>query len=209
VLTYLRRHHVGLLALLIALGGTSYAATQLPKGSVGAKQLKAGAVSEPKLSAKVKKKLNSSQAGATGAQGPQGVPGSQGPPGPQGPQGPTSIGVGGTNVTVSPGSTTDVGSPTTVALAQAGKVFVVVTGTFGNPCTGGGCGRTFSVRVDGVTVPGALAIVGNTASQAVTMMGVLPDVAAGTHQVQLRSQTTGTLTTSSNDFRLAAIGLGG
>src|SRR3712207_4833178 len=42
--SYLRRHHIGLLALGIALTGTAYAAT-LPKNSVGTRQLKNGAVS--------------------------------------------------------------------------------------------------------------------------------------------------------------------
>jgi hypothetical protein len=37
------------LALAVALGGTTYAATALPKNSVGAKQLKSGAVSSVKL----------------------------------------------------------------------------------------------------------------------------------------------------------------
>jgi hypothetical protein len=37
---YLKRHHIALLALFIALGGTSYAAISLPANSVGAKQLK-------------------------------------------------------------------------------------------------------------------------------------------------------------------------
>ena len=38
---YLTRHHVGLLALLLVLtGGTAYAATNLPKSSVGSKQVK-------------------------------------------------------------------------------------------------------------------------------------------------------------------------
>jgi hypothetical protein len=41
--SYLRRHHIGLLALGIALTGTAYAAT-LPKNSVGTRQLKNGAV---------------------------------------------------------------------------------------------------------------------------------------------------------------------
>ena len=41
---YLRRHHIGLLALFIALGGTSVAAVGLAKNSVGAKQIKPGAV---------------------------------------------------------------------------------------------------------------------------------------------------------------------
>ena len=40
---------VASLALAVALGGTTYAATALPKNSVGAKQLKAGAVSTVKL----------------------------------------------------------------------------------------------------------------------------------------------------------------
>ena len=44
---HLRRHVVGYLALFVALGGTSYAAVQLPSGSVAARQLRAGAVTGP------------------------------------------------------------------------------------------------------------------------------------------------------------------
>jgi hypothetical protein len=40
---------VACLALLIALGGTSYAAIKLPRNSVGAKQLKRNAVTNPKV----------------------------------------------------------------------------------------------------------------------------------------------------------------
>lgn len=40
---------VASLALAVALGGTTYAATALPKNSVGAKQLKSGSVSSVKL----------------------------------------------------------------------------------------------------------------------------------------------------------------
>ncbi len=40
---------VAVIALVVALGGTSYAAFSLPKNSVGEKQLKDGAVSNPKL----------------------------------------------------------------------------------------------------------------------------------------------------------------
>jgi hypothetical protein len=46
--TYLRQHHVGLLALFIALSGTAYAAT-LPRNSVGTPQLKKNAVTAPKI----------------------------------------------------------------------------------------------------------------------------------------------------------------
>ncbi len=49
LLGYVRRHHVGLLALMVALGGTSYAAVSLPAKSVGKQQLKRGAVTAKKL----------------------------------------------------------------------------------------------------------------------------------------------------------------
>jgi len=47
---YIRRHHIALLALFVALGGTSYAAVNLPNGSVGTAQLKQGSVTAKKLS---------------------------------------------------------------------------------------------------------------------------------------------------------------
>lgn len=80
---------IALVALAVALGGTGYAATLLPAGSVGTAQLKNGAV----VSSKVK---NGSLRAAdfapgqlpAGAQGPQGPAGSAGPPGPAGPAGP-------------------------------------------------------------------------------------------------------------------------
>jgi hypothetical protein len=46
---YIRRHHLALLALFVALGGVSYAAANLPKNSVGARQIKTGAVKGPEL----------------------------------------------------------------------------------------------------------------------------------------------------------------
>ncbi len=50
MLAYLRRHHLAILALFVALGGTSYAATQLPVNSVGTRQIRRGAVTPSKLS---------------------------------------------------------------------------------------------------------------------------------------------------------------
>lgn len=41
---YLRRHHVGLLALFVALGGTAFAVTTAPKNSVVSKSIRANAV---------------------------------------------------------------------------------------------------------------------------------------------------------------------
>ena len=50
MIAYLRRHHIGIIALFVALGGTSYAATQLPDNSVGTRQIRPGAVTPAKLS---------------------------------------------------------------------------------------------------------------------------------------------------------------
>jgi len=87
VTEYVRRHHLAMLALFIALGGTSYAAVKLPANSVGSKQLKTNAVT----GAKVKNGSLATAdfggqlpAGATGATGAQGAAGPGGPAGPKG-----------------------------------------------------------------------------------------------------------------------------
>jgi hypothetical protein len=90
---------IATLALFVALGGAGYAAVKLPKNSVGAKQLKAGAVTPTKLAKATTASLLGARGpigpqGQQGAQGPQGVPGTPGPkgaPGEPGPQGPGSI----------------------------------------------------------------------------------------------------------------------
>jgi hypothetical protein len=63
------------IAVFLALGGGAYAATQLPKNSVGAKQLKKEAVTPSKLSAAAKSALT----GPIGATGLEGAPGLEGP----------------------------------------------------------------------------------------------------------------------------------
>jgi hypothetical protein len=49
MLVYVRRNAVACLALLVALGGTSYGAVGLPSNSVGTRQLQNGAVTKQKL----------------------------------------------------------------------------------------------------------------------------------------------------------------
>jgi hypothetical protein len=64
------------IAVFIALGGAGYAAVKLPKGSVGARQLKRGAVTPAKLSPAAKPRRGPvGPAGATGPPGPKGEPG--------------------------------------------------------------------------------------------------------------------------------------
>jgi hypothetical protein len=55
-LNYVSHHAIAILALicsLLALAGASYAATQLPKNSVGNAQIKQGAVAPPKFSKQI------------------------------------------------------------------------------------------------------------------------------------------------------------
>lgn len=85
---------VATMALFIALGGTSYAVTQLPRNSVGSAQIKRGAVGASELrrsavssrairngSISVRDMSRGAQSalrGATGAPGPRGEPGPKG-----------------------------------------------------------------------------------------------------------------------------------
>jgi hypothetical protein len=88
------------LALFIALGGASYAAVQIPKASVGTKQLKRNAVTSPKVKpgsllvsdfrASQRSQLRgpAGPEGPRGATGPEGLHGPRGATGPEGPEGP-------------------------------------------------------------------------------------------------------------------------
>jgi hypothetical protein len=90
---------IATLALFVALGGSSYAALQLPKGSVGTKQLKRNAVTSPKVKpgslvlsdfrASQRRRLRgpAGAVGAVGAAGPAGPAGARGPRGLIGPRG--------------------------------------------------------------------------------------------------------------------------
>src|SRR4051794_24670763 len=70
------------LALIVALGGTSYAALTLPRDSVGHRQLQAGAVRAREVkngSLGVKELSSPAKRSLRGAQGPPGATGPQGP----------------------------------------------------------------------------------------------------------------------------------
>ena len=75
---------VATLALCVALGGSSYAALNLPKASVGAKQLKKNSVTSPKVkrgSLLVSDFKASQRARLRGPSGPRGAQGIAGSPG--------------------------------------------------------------------------------------------------------------------------------
>jgi hypothetical protein len=101
--SYIRRHHVALLALFVALGGTSVAAGNalLPRNSVGTTQVVDGSLHSKDLSTNARSALKGNTGargaagapgapgatGATGAPGSTGVSGATGATGPQGPRG--------------------------------------------------------------------------------------------------------------------------
>jgi len=85
---FLRGNTIALLALFIALSGTTYAAAvTLGPNSVGTTQLKNGAVTKKKISKKTIAVLkgNRGPRGLVGAKGAQGPKGDKGDPGPAGP----------------------------------------------------------------------------------------------------------------------------
>jgi hypothetical protein len=89
---------VACVALVVALGGTSYAAFNLPANSVGTKQLRRGAVTKAKLAASTLKAHSRSggspgTAGSQGPAGPKGATGSKGATGATGSPGPPGPGV--------------------------------------------------------------------------------------------------------------------
>jgi hypothetical protein len=150
----MRRHHIALLALFLALGGTALAAGNalLPKNSVGSAQVVNGSLQKADLSGKAVKALKGNRGlrgaqGTPGPAGPQGAAGAQGPAGPQGPggargatgaQGPSGV-VGyayGEGFSTSPTSTLGfIAAPATVNAATGQMLFVQSTAALGAGAT--------------------------------------------------------------------------
>jgi hypothetical protein len=82
VLTYLRRQHLALVALFVALSSTSYAAITIPRNSVGPAQIRRNAVTSAKVSDRslLAKDFKAGQLHA-GPQGEKGDKGDKGDPG--------------------------------------------------------------------------------------------------------------------------------
>lgn len=92
---FLRNNAVGLVALFVALGGTSYAAIKLPRNSVKASQIATGAVGSDEVKDGTLRSRDFSRgqlpAGAQGPRGETGAAGPQGPAGRDGAQGPPGV----------------------------------------------------------------------------------------------------------------------
>ena len=129
-IAYLRRNAVAYLALFVALGGTSWAAVNLPRNSVGTTQLKRGAVasSDLRANAVTSQKVRDGSLtpadfarGVLGGTGSSGVAGSPGAAGPQGPAGPAGAqGAPGATGPTGPGGPTGPAGPTEGVASDTG-----------------------------------------------------------------------------------------
>jgi len=85
---FIRSNAISLLALFVALGGTSYAVIHLPRGSVGPRELRKNAVSSSKVrdgSLRLADLRSSARRALHGQAGPAGPAGPSGPGGETGP----------------------------------------------------------------------------------------------------------------------------
>jgi hypothetical protein len=199
---------VALVALLVALAGTSVAAvTALPNNSVGTAQLKSNAVTSAKIKNGQVKPSDLSASAKTS--GPQGPPGPQGPQGPQGPAGVASPGYVAqvasdtstssitTNAT-SYGDLPGADETITVPTGETGKLYVWFSAE--SNCTGGAGYCSARITVDGNEIEPsagsdfAFDSLGDS-SESHSMVRVSGTLAAGSHTVKVQGGTTSALTT--------------
>jgi hypothetical protein len=219
IAAYVRRHHIALLALFFALGGTAVAAGHalLPKNSVGSAQVINGSLAKADLSGKAVRSLKGNQGprGIPGAAGPKGSPGAQGPQGLQGGQGipgPTRGAHGGTSADFATAgtviSTAVVNIPSTGALWVDGQtdygLTTATTGTF-----------AIGLFVDGAYVAnskrqqqlgGSYDV--NTSGELATS-GLVANVAPGDHTITLRWEVDGDVDGALNNSGVDGIALAG
>lgn len=219
ITTYLGRHHLALLALFVALGGTTYAAAGLPANSVGTRQLRKNAV----VSAKVKDhsllsgdfKVNQLPHGPQGLKGDKGDRGDKGDKGDAGVQGPPGLTAGAFkgDSTAFP-AFTQPAQTETLTTSVPSRVYTAAAVAASVTCGPFPCGLDFGLYVDGQPIPGSGVGIGadalGKASDDLATLGMTPvALPAGVHTVTLRQWTSGIAATSYGTPKLAAIALGG
>jgi hypothetical protein len=112
---------VSTVALFVALGGTSYAATKLPRSSVGAAQIRAGAVRSSEIAYGAVHMADLAGTTAQSLRGPSG------PPGPLGPAGTPGTPAAGFFATVSGAGQLVRGNATSSAHAAVGSGAYIVS----------------------------------------------------------------------------------
>jgi Collagen triple helix repeat (20 copies) len=198
------------LALFLALGGAAYAATQLPKNSVGTNQIRKEAVTAGKIAKKTRQQLQG-QRGPAGQQGPQGKTGktgAKGATGARGAQGNTGApGVDGTGpafeAVAKPAAPTAIGTNTQVVVLSLApgqystSANVVVQSTAGATvsCTllnGGEASATISAGgFETLSMSGTRGLAGAGSSNVLctSTVGAAELVSASVTAIQVKSQS--------------------
>ncbi len=223
---HVRQNAYGLLALFIALGGTSYAVATLPKNSVKAKQLAPNSVRSSEAKGLT---LDDFKAGESEKlRGPKGEPGSQGERGPEGQRGEAGIpGPAGTPAaiarTVLPVTGQHTSSVPTYAMHSAGSFTKQSAGsridlTYATDLETSNASSSCRVqlRVDGatsagstgtdsgtVTSPGDARLQRANASAPAVVLASFNGLAAGSHAVTIAVATDSAATTcTENDANI-------
>ncbi len=215
MVTHLRSNLVAYLALFVALGGTSYAAINLPRNSVGTTQLKSNAVT----SAKVRNgtllahdfKAGQLPAGAPGATGAIGAPGADGAPGTQGAPGapgapapvvPLFAGTftgGAVNPSATPDGS-DESASYTFTMPVTGPAYMQYFDAAHSTTCSIAPGRA-GLYLDGQPVPGTSAVVFTTANP-ILLIGTTT-LTAGQHKLSVRADCpSGNLNSASNNSQV-------
>jgi hypothetical protein len=179
------------LCLFLLLGGGAYAATQLPKNSVGTKQIKSQAVTLQKLSKSATQALqgSSGKVGAEGPRGPKGEPGAPSLPG----NGKVVSVAGSAEGTASHSSSFNkVAATSNIELPKEAEVLIQGTGEELGTCPPPGsntCGTAAALFVDGVQASKSHSITLSGGASSIPQLISIPLVdtlEAGTHAVELR-----------------------
>lgn len=185
---------ISTLSLFLVLGGGAYAASTLPKNSVGTPQLKAAAVTPAKLSSAAKAALTG-PVGATGARGERGERGEQGVRGLEGERGLTGergpIGPSEGFVYGNPpsGAAQESMASRTVPLSQPGRLYVSGRARVGVVCGAGAV--EVGLYVDGTGVPGSATVFPSGGEKDVSLFGMTAAaLPAGGHELVLGARCT-------------------
>lgn len=209
VLRFARHHAVGLLALVVALGGTSYAAVSLPRNSVTSKTVKDRTLLAKDFKGGQLPRGARGPAGARGPVGAQGATGAKGEPGATGATG--SPGAAGASALVASTRLPGSASARTVSSTSYAKLFEL--GTVAKQRSGSLLRVTYAtsilvganfcylqVRIDGLTAKGTATssnVGGEAVAQetsatprvdAVTLVESFTGVPAGSRTVELWGQ---------------------
>jgi hypothetical protein len=216
---------IACVALGVALGGTGWAVTSLPRNSVGTLQLMANAV----VSTKVRNGslLRADFRAGQIPSGPQGAPGPAGPAGPAGAAGPAGPTNAGTSLAVKSQQGADPSSTTSTSFSEVGSLSldvpagstatIVATFSAESVCYGASGWCSVRILIDGNEANPAEgsdfafdSTDGGTASSAGweghSMTRYANSVGAGSHTVSVQYRTTaGTVTLRLDDWALSAV----